>query len=485
MHYPFGHGLSYTSFACGDMSVEEKTDGFEVSVKVTNTGSRAGRQVVQIYGQAPYTQYDQEQRIEKSAVFLAGYGKTQLLQPGQSQTVRISVEKLQFASYDARGAGTYILEAGDYYLCVAEDAHDAVNHILTAKGMTPEDTEGRIEVSADPGQVFLWSCPETRTDLCTGATNLFEIQTEQGSVSRKDWAEVTGQSEAALCTDGTEETLQPAVTGANNGIELWEMAGLAWEDPYWEGLLDQLQLQELEQLACNSGSLVKPAKQDGILPDGQTLSACFDEGLARDLGAWAAEQWQQQGFVYESRLGEPVGDSYLLGRLLCAQAEGMTKAGVQVIAQSPEFAFTTEQTLRETELRALQMLLQQDVGLQTRQPEILQMAQQQNIRGMTLTDGQQSVGDLRQAAKRTLYAIAHSSAMNGIGPETKPLGQRLQLERVTLTAALACVPLSAVSGVLWILGWRKLRLTQAYLDYQTLKKTIREENESEETAPSE
>lgn len=483
VQYSFGYGLSYTGFTYSEMVTEESADSFTVSVTVTNTGSCAGKEVVQIYAQSPYTQYDTENRVEKPAVILAGFAKTQLLEPQQSQRVQITVEKRQIASYDASGEGAYILEAGDYYLCVAANAHAATNQILSAKGSTPETTEGRMDTAADAGLVYAWNCPETRTDLCEAA-NIYVPATAQTSVSRQNWAEVTAEQELPALNSSQEwEAVLPAITGADNHMGLWQMVGLAWDDPYWEGLLDQLRPYELKLLACNSSRVIKPARSQSVLPDGQTLAASFDELLAQDMGAWAAEQWLTNGFVYESRLREPVGDSYLLGSLLGKQAQAMLQKGVRVIAQSAQPSFTNEQVMRETEQKALQLLLEQGAGLQTEQQAILRLAQQWNEKSMILTRDQQTEQDLRQAAKRTLYALVNSSAMNGIGQDTKPIAQQWQLQRVTLTAAIVCVLLAAAGGVCWLFGWRRLRLTQAYLDYKTVKKTIREEKKNEETAP--
>lgn len=119
MVYPFGYGLSYTDFSWSDYKMTETADGFALNVTVTNTGKAAGKEVVQAYLQNPYTEYDRANRIEKPAVELVGFAKTDILQPGESQTVKIDVDKSALKVFDAYGAGTYILEAGDYYLTAA------------------------------------------------------------------------------------------------------------------------------------------------------------------------------------------------------------------------------------------------------------------------------------------------------------------------------------------------------------------------------
>ena len=126
VQFPFGYGLSYTDFEWSDYSVEEKEDSFEVSVKVKNTGDVAGKDVVQIYMQSPYTDYDKANGIEKSAVELVGFAKTMEIEAGESETVTVSVDKECMKAYDANSAQTYIVDAGDYYFTAAADAHEAI-----------------------------------------------------------------------------------------------------------------------------------------------------------------------------------------------------------------------------------------------------------------------------------------------------------------------------------------------------------------------
>ena len=137
--YPFGYGLSYTTFQYSNMQAEQADGIYTVTVDVKNTGSTPGKESVQLYLQKPYTDYDKENGIEKASVELVGFAKTGILQPGESQTLTIQVDQREFASYDAYKAKTYILDAGDYFLTVAKDSHAAVNNILAAKGKTTAD----------------------------------------------------------------------------------------------------------------------------------------------------------------------------------------------------------------------------------------------------------------------------------------------------------------------------------------------------------
>ena len=157
--FPFGYGLSYTTFEYTDMQVvyNPETDAFEVTVTVTNTGDTAGKETVQVYAQSPYTDYDKENKVEKAAVQLIGFGKTDILKPGASETLTINVNKRDLAAYDTYGAGTYILDAGNYYLTVATDSHNATNNVLSAKGYTVETTEGRMDADGNAALTFLYT----------------------------------------------------------------------------------------------------------------------------------------------------------------------------------------------------------------------------------------------------------------------------------------------------------------------------------------
>ncbi|MCD8286315.1 MAG: glycoside hydrolase family 3 C-terminal domain-containing protein [Clostridia bacterium] len=139
--YPFGYGLSYTTFEekLGEVTYNSDSDTYTVPVTVTNTGDYAGKDVVQVYMQKPYTAYDIAHDVEKASVELVGYAKTDTLADksatdgSNTQTVEITVAGEQFRSYDSNYAKTYIVDPGTYYLAVGNDAHDAVNNILANK----------------------------------------------------------------------------------------------------------------------------------------------------------------------------------------------------------------------------------------------------------------------------------------------------------------------------------------------------------------
>lgn len=147
--FPFGYGRSYTQFEYSSFKVTEKGDDYEVEVTVKNVGNVSGKEVVQVYAQKPYTEYDKKNKIEKSAIELVGYAKTKLLAKNEPETVKILVKGEDFKTFDAgynNGEGRYILEAGDYYLTVATDAHLALNNILEKQGYA---SKGQTVMSKD------------------------------------------------------------------------------------------------------------------------------------------------------------------------------------------------------------------------------------------------------------------------------------------------------------------------------------------------
>ncbi|MCI8612573.1 MAG: beta-glucosidase [Clostridia bacterium] len=149
--YPFGYGLSYTNFEYSDFAVTKKdARNYEVSVKVTNKGTvYSGRESVQIYVSKPYGEYARTNKIQVPSVELINFGKTEVLKPGASEVLKITLDEKFFASYDAYGAKGYVLMDGDYYVTAAKNAHDAVNNVLAAKGKTPENTDGRMDTAGN------------------------------------------------------------------------------------------------------------------------------------------------------------------------------------------------------------------------------------------------------------------------------------------------------------------------------------------------
>lgn len=274
--FPFGYGLSYSTFALSDFNASYNAgeDTFQVSVKVSNTGDAAGKKTVQIYGQSPYTEYDKQNGVEKAAVQLVGFAKTGELAPGASETLTVTVPRRELASYDTNGKGTYILEDGTYYLTAAHNAHDAVNHILAAKGFSKADG---MDADGDAGLTFeyvndtfdakTYAVSDNGTEIVNQASDA-DLNYYGGAgvevtyLSRSDWAGTFPQEAIQIqLNDQLIRDLDPKlydrqereagampVLGADNGLKLYDMMGLDYDDPKWEQLLDQLTFEEMAEL---------------------------------------------------------------------------------------------------------------------------------------------------------------------------------------------------------------------------------------------
>lgn len=302
--YPFGYGLSYTDFSWSNYSTVWNGDTATVTVDVTNIGDKPGRDVVEIYAQSPYTDYDRENFVEKSAVALVGMGKTEILEPGQVETLTVEFEESQLKSYDYHNAQTYILEEGDYWVTAGKNAHDAVNNILAAKGKTVADG---MTADGDRTLTSLYN-PNAKgvdskkysVDSTSGTAiqNLFEdAKGDYTYLSRADWVGTwptsDGEpSDTVISTWGNEingvdddgspasftrikeatadeiaqldsfDSLTPIdpesitdtpVYGQKNDIKLIEMRGVAFDDDKWEKFLDQLQPDEYQDIITWSG----------------------------------------------------------------------------------------------------------------------------------------------------------------------------------------------------------------------------------------
>ena len=282
--YAFGHGLSYTTFTqeIADFSV---TDGvINMSVKVKNTGDKAGKDVVQLYVQSPYTEYDKQHGVEKSAIQLVTFGKTGLLQPGQEETVRLKMDLYNIASYDAKGEKTWILDAGDYYFAIGADSHAALNNVLAAKGKTVADG---MTAEGDKALVRTWNNAKlSRVDTkafsdrgFTTENGLFHNNTEKEMTNLLDSADLNnllGDGAMVYLSrsdwEGTWPKGLPAITasqemidritfrtvytpgvevgdsftyGANTAYSIALAIGKDYDDPIWDQLLDQMMVEEM------------------------------------------------------------------------------------------------------------------------------------------------------------------------------------------------------------------------------------------------
>lgn len=248
--YPFGYGLSYTTFE-QEMGEISETDGtISVDVTVTNTGDTAGKDVVELYYTPPYTNGG----LEKAAVNLAAFDKTELLEPGASETLTLTFDVEDMASFDTYGLGSYVLEEGDYLISLRTDSHTVVD-------------EQTYTVDAD----VIYDENNTHNgDLVVADSKLAEIsEGEITYLSRADgfanYAEATAapadfEVHMEVTANGTYDPTQynnaddvMPTTGAKNGLEVYDLRGAAYDDERWESLLDQLTVDEMVNVIGNAG----------------------------------------------------------------------------------------------------------------------------------------------------------------------------------------------------------------------------------------
>lgn len=341
--YPFGYGLSYTSFDWSKYDLNARSDSIEYNVNVTNTGKVAGKDVVQIYMQSPYTDYDRQNGIEKPSVELVGYEKTKLLQPGESQKVTVSVPKEAMKVYDSAGHGTYIVEAGDYYFTAARNAHDAVNSVLAAKGSS---TGNGMDVDgvAEAAQSHKINTTDTTTyakSQATGnpITNQFtdaDIRTYDPDftyLSRSDWqgtwpstyADGTWQAPQVFADALAVDTTQPKasekpIVGSENSeygkLSVATLRDTDFNDEAWQALVEQMSVKELDQLVRIGGYATKavdsvqlPATVDKDGPAGISSTLVGGEsGMGYPTQIVIASSWNKQ---LAEDFGKAIGEDSL------------------------------------------------------------------------------------------------------------------------------------------------------------------------------
>ena len=269
--YPFGYGLSYTTFEqtlkSVDVDLANRTVTAEVDVK--NTGDVAGKDVVQLYTSVPYTDYDVENKVEKSAVQLLDYEKTDMIEPGESQTVTITADAQDMASWDssceneAGTTGNWILDNGTYYFTVGNGAHEAVNNVLAAQDQDVEGNKDNVQTwelgdfDSSSFAVTLNGTPVENQLQDADLNNWMEDTVTY--LSRNDWEGTWPETYKDLtATDEMISTMADdysdieangdpsSVTfGADNGMTLANMKGVEdITDERWSTLMDQLTLEE-------------------------------------------------------------------------------------------------------------------------------------------------------------------------------------------------------------------------------------------------
>ena len=412
VQYPFGYGLSYTSFTqeMGDITEDNGFIGFDVTV--TNTGSTAGKDVVEVYVNPPY----ENGGIEKSTANLVAFEKTDLLQPGASQTVRVAFSTEALTSYDYAGAGAYVLDAGDYIISINQDAHN----VIDSRTYTVEETQvygdGNKRDSdliaavnlfdyANGGLTYL-----SRADgfanyaEATAAPTDFELPADQKdtfyNISNYLTAEATAMDE--------DPDAPEVVTGANHGIKLEAMRGLPKDDPQWDTFMEQLTLDDMNALISLGGyqtngvdSIGKIRTNDcdgpasinnnftGVgsigFPVGVVIAATWNKALAYEFGksigemanemdvsGWYAPAMNNHRTAFSGRNFEyysedPVISGYIaLNAVLGAQDQGVYAYMKHFALNDQEgnrcdmlCTWTNEQAIREIYLKPFEMCVKE------------------------------------------------------------------------------------------------------------------------------
>ena len=402
VQYPFGYGLSYTTFT---QEIEDYSDAdgtISMTVKVTNTGSVPGKDVVQVYYTAPYTVGG----IEKAHVVLAGFDKTELLQPGDSQSVTITFAAEDMASYDYQTNGCYVLESGTYQIKLMNNAHDVID---------------QREYTVSSTTVYDESNPRS-TDV-TAAVNRFDDVTNgqiTQYVSRADWEGTlpTARTDGKTASDEVVAAFTNApvyennpddqpITFANHGLTLEDLSGKDYDDPMWEQLLEQLSVEDMTNMISNGGwstpevtSVGKPATNDLDGPAGINSLVSNLRGVSFPSQVVIGSTWNQtlveefgRTFGAEAVANHVVGlyapganihrtplsgrnfeyyseDSLLSGKLAAATIRGAASQGVYCYVK--HFAlndqesnrlslsvWANEQSMREIYLRAFEIAVKE------------------------------------------------------------------------------------------------------------------------------
>lgn len=409
--YPFGYGLSYADFSYTAFDVQESEDGksFIVTVTVKNDSKTYdGKEAVCIYLQKPYTGYDIEHGVEKAAVELVGYTKTDVIPHGEEKTVTVNVKKEQFKSYDANGAKTYILDEGKYYLTAANGAHEAANNILALQGKTAKNTKNRMDKDGksdlakmvwenDKLDTTTYSVSSYTGNAITNRLDFADLNKYEGSstkvtyVSRNDWTGTLPKEKISVSvTDKMLSDLQskkpipentdakkPAY-GKKNGLTLASLRGKSYDDPDWEKLLDQMTFEEQSYLLTNGmyttvavESVAKPDTKDYDGPTGVVKSkgelsmpsegiwaSSFNDELIKKVGEMLAEDARALGYtgLYANAINihrMPFGgrsheyfseDPYLTAIAAVNEIQGIQSKGV--IANVKHIAFNDQEDHR-------------------------------------------------------------------------------------------------------------------------------------------
>ena len=384
--YPFGYGMSYTTFEqeMGEMNVSDGMVSFDVTV--TNTGDTAGKDTVEVYYNPPYTNGG----IEKATANLVAFEKTELLNPGASQTIEISFALEDMASFDTYGEGCYVLEAGDYGISIRSDSHNIISEQTYTQSedivynednkRSSDDVVATVQFSDVEGDVIYLSRADgfANYEEATAAPENYEFD-------KDTYLDIFTSNLTYDVTSENDPDDEMPVTGADNGIMLADMRALDYDDPQWEDFLDQLTFEEMRDLVAYGGyqtiaidSVGKVATVDcdgpasinnnftGLgsvgMPCVMMIACTWNKDIAYDYGemmgrmademgtsGWYAPAMNTHRSAFSGRNFEYYSeDGYLAGMMAANAVQGAASHGVYSYIK--HFALNDQETNRKSML---------------------------------------------------------------------------------------------------------------------------------------
>lgn len=248
--FPFGYGLSYTSFTKEMSSITSDGTNLNFTVTVTNTGSAAGKDVVEIYSNPPYTNGG----IEKASANLLDFAKTNELAPGESQTMEFSIPVEDLASYDYQTNGCYVLEAGDYIISANNDSHnvaDSKTYTVASDIVYNESNKRSSDAVAATNEFDFAEGEVTYLSRADGFANYAEATAAPANYEMSDADKAVFYNAHSYTESGYEAdddaNAEDITTGAKNGLKLVDLRGVDYNDPKWDDLLDQMTIEDMQQ----------------------------------------------------------------------------------------------------------------------------------------------------------------------------------------------------------------------------------------------
>ena len=257
VQYPFGYGLSYTTFTQKMSEITDNGDTISFTVDVTNTGTAAGKDVVEVYSNPPYTNGG----IEKASANLVQFEKTGVIEPGASQTVSIVISKEELMSYDEKNAKGYVLEAGDYEISINTDSHHKIEskvfNVAETAAYSGENKRASDHVTATnrfdyaAGNVEYLSRADHFANYAaaTAAPASFEMAED----AKAGFYNISNYLTAEATAADEDPNAAAVATGADNGLKLVDMRGLDKNDPKWDQLMDEMTLDDMNALISLGG----------------------------------------------------------------------------------------------------------------------------------------------------------------------------------------------------------------------------------------